>query len=324
VQTRAIVFEQPRQLAVRELALATPSDADVVVDIAWSSISAGTERLLWEGRMPMFPGMGYPLVPGYESVGRVISAGDAVSAASQNGTSQQAPLAVGSTVFVPGANCYGPDVRGLFGGASRRVVVPASRVIAIDPSLNEQATLLALAATALHALRGGAVLPDLVIGHGVFGRLTARLIHALGGSCTVWERNEARMSGATNYNVITADADARRDYACIFDASGDASLLDKLVMRLAKNGEIVLAGFYSTPIQFAFPPAFMKEARLRIAAEWSPKDLADCVALHTSGSLSLDGLITDISPAERADEAYRAAFDDPRCLKMVLDWSTLS
>ncbi len=265
--------------------------------------------------MPMFPGMGYPLVPGYESVGTVLSAGDDVSSSA---------LTAGATVFVPGANCYGPDVRGLFGGASRRVVVPASRVIAIDPSLKERATLLALAATALHALRGGAVLPDLVIGHGVFGRLTARLINALGGNCTVWEKHEARMSGAENYTVTTADADARRDYACIFDASGDAALLDKLVMRLAKGGEIVLAGFYSTPIQFAFPPAFMKEARFRIAAEWSPSDLADCVALHTSGKLSLDGLITDISPAERAAEAYRAAFDDPRCLKMVLDWSTIS
>jgi 3-hydroxyethyl bacteriochlorophyllide a dehydrogenase len=46
--------------------------------------------------------------------------------------------------------------------------------------------------------------------------------------------------------------------------------------------------------------------------------------LVTAGSLSLDGLITDLSPAERAADAYRAAFDDPNCLKMVLDWSTLS
>lgn len=313
MHTRAIVFEQPRQLAVRELPLTDPGAADVVVDIAWSSISAGTERLLWEGRMPMFPGMGYPLVPGYESVGTVTKVGGEVSS-----------LAPGSTVFVPGANCYGPDVRGLFGGASRRVVVPAARVIQVDAALNERATLLALAATALHALRGGAVLPELVIGHGVFGRLTARLIRALGGQCTVWERHEARMSGATDYTVCTSDDDARRDYRCILDASGDASLLDALVMRLAKGGEIVLAGFYSTPISFVFPPAFIKEARFRIAAEWSPSDLADCVALHASGKLSLDGLITDLSPAERAADAYRAAFEDPRCLKMVLDWSTLS
>jgi 3-hydroxyethyl bacteriochlorophyllide a dehydrogenase len=95
-------------------------------------------------------------------------------------------------------------------------------------------------------------------------------------------------------------------------------------MRLAKGGEIVLAGFYATPITFAFPPAFMKEARLRVAAEWSPADLADVLELAQRGTLSLDGLITDLSPADRAADAYRAAFDDPSCLKMVLDWRNAS
>jgi len=311
VNTRAVVFDQPRQLSLRELPLASPGAGDVVVDIAWSSISAGTERLLWEGRMPAFPGLGYPLVPGYESVGTVTHAGDA------------AGLAVGTTVFVPGANCYG-EIRGLFGGASQRVVAPAHRLIPIDAALGERATLLALGATALHAIRGGTTLPELIIGHGVFGRLTARLTRALGGAPTVWERSAVRMGGAADYTVCTSADDVRRDYRCIFDASGDAALLDTLVMRLAKGGEVVLAGFYATPITFAFPPAFMKEARLRVAAEWGPADLADVVEMAQRGTLSLDGLITDLSPADRAADAYRAAFDDPSCLKMVLDWRNAS
>ena len=261
--------------------------------------------------MPVFPGLGYPLVPGYESVGVVTSAGT------------DASVAVGTTVFVPGANCYG-EVRGLFGGASRTVVAPAARVIPVDAALGERATLLALGATAYHAIKQGALLPELIIGHGVFGRLVARITRALGGSPVVWERNAVRANGADGYAVLRSEDDARRDYRCIFDASGDAALIDTLVMRLAKGGEIVLAGFYSTPITFAFPPAFMKEARLRVAAEWSPGDLAQVLDLVTRGELSLDGLITDISPADRAADAYRAAFDDPACLKMVLDWSTLS
>ena len=52
------------------------------------------------------------------------------------------------------------------------------------------------------------------------------------------------------------------------------SLLDPLIGRLAPGGEIVLAGFYSEPLSFAFPPAFMREARIRVAAEWQPPDLA--------------------------------------------------
>lgn len=311
MKSLAVVFDQPRQLSLRELTLVPPGAGDVVVRIDFSSISAGTERLLWEGRMPVFPGLGYPLVPGYESVGVVTSAGP------------DASIAVGTTVFVPGANCYG-DVRGLFGGAARTVISPASRIIPVDASLGERATLLALGATAYHAIKAGAVLPDLIIGHGVFGRLVARIARALGGAPTVWERNEVRIGGADGYPVLRSEDDTRRDYRCIFDASGDAAMIDSLVMRLAKGGEIVLAGFYSTAISFAFPPAFMKEARLRVAAEWSPGDLAQVLDLVARGELSLDGLITDISSAERAADAYRAAFDDPACLKMVLDWSTLS
>ena len=104
---------------MRRLQLPEPGPADLVVDVEWSGISTGTERLLWSGKMPPFPGMGYPLVPGYETVGRVVEAGG------------EAGTAVGARVFVPGAKCFG-DVRGLFGGAASRLVVPAARTVAFD------------------------------------------------------------------------------------------------------------------------------------------------------------------------------------------------
>ncbi len=127
--------------------------------------------------------------------------------------------------------------------------------------------LLALAATAHHALAGHA-LPELIVGHGVLGRLLARIALALGGTPLVWDNNPLRHAGAEGYSVVSAEADPRKDYRAIYDVSGDATLLDALIARLAPGGEITLAGFYEQPISFAFPPAFMREARLRIAAEW--------------------------------------------------------
>ena len=97
-------------------------------------------------------------------------------------------------------------------------------------------------------------------------------------------------------------------------------VLDTLISRLAPGGEIVLAGFYSEPLAFAFAPAFMREARLRVAAEWREPDLAAVAAMAESGALSLDGLITHRCDASQADGAYRTAFGDPACLKMILDW----
>ena len=308
MDTMAVVLREPGQIALSRLDLSPPGDDDVVVDIDWSGISTGTERLLWSGTMPNFPGMGYPLVPGYESVGRVRSKG------------RDAKASVGSRVFVPGARCFG-DVRGLFGGAAARVVLPAQRALPFDEAIGEQGVMLALAATALHVTSvPGAVQPDLIVGHGALGRLLARIAVARGERPTVWETNADRCAGAVGYDVMAPEADARRDYRCICDVSGDASILDGLIGRLAPGGEIVLAGFYAQAIGFAFPPAFMREARLRIAAQWQPDDLPAVRDMVQDGTLSLDGLITHRVEATDAADAYRTAFGDPNCLKMVLDW----
>jgi 3-hydroxyethyl bacteriochlorophyllide a dehydrogenase len=309
LSTLAVVLQKPEELVVRRLDLSAPGDADLIVEMEWSGISTGTERLLWSGRMPMFPGLGYPLVPGYESVGRVVHVGS------------QGTRRLGERVFVPGARCYG-EVRGLFGGAAARVVVPESRVTPIGDELGEQGVLLALAATAYHAIAAErSSHPDLIVGHGVLGRLLARLSVILANNPpVVWERNPNRTDGALGYEVVDPASDTRRDYRAIYDVSGDGALLDTLISRLAPGGEVVLAGFYGESLSFAFPAAFMREARLRIAAEWRESDLHAVKALVDSGQLSLDGLITHRQAASEAPSAYRTAFTDPSCLKMILDW----
>jgi 3-hydroxyethyl bacteriochlorophyllide a dehydrogenase len=307
MNAHAVVVEQPLTLRVRELALAEPGENDLLVDIDWSGISTGTEKLLWSGRMPTFPGMGYPLVPGYESVGRVAFAG------------ANTQYDIGERVFVPGAACFG-EVRGLFGGAASRLVIPALRALRVADDLGERGTLLALAATAYHANAGGATPPELIVGHGVLGRMIARLAVIAGGNPVVWETNPARREGAQDYIVIDPADDTRSNYRTICDVSGDASVLDRLIARMAPGGEVVLAGFYDAPINFAFAPAFMREVRLRVAAQWKPSDLLAVRDLAESGRLSLDGLITHRSSPAYAEQAYRTAFSDPDCLKMILDW----
>ena len=308
----AVVLEQPEHLSLTRLALDAPAAGDVVVETAWSGISTGTERLLFTGRMPPFPGMGYPLVPGYESVGRIVEAGP------------EAKLKVGTEVFVPGARCFGA-VRGLFGGAASHLVAPAARLVPLPASLGDKGVLFALAATALHARVGLAPGEgELIVGHGVLGRLLARLAVAAGGKPpVVWEKNPARADGAAGYEVVAPENDERRGYRTIFDVSGDGAILDTLVQRIAPGGEIVLAGFYDT-LSFSFPPAFMREARIRIAAQWGEGDLETVRRLVEEERLSLDGLITHRRPASEACAAYPVAFGDPGCLKMVLDWSSAS
>ncbi len=302
----AVVLNAPKQIEVRPVELLPRAQGQVVVDIEWSAISTGTERLLWSGAMPDFPGMGYPLVPGYESVGRISDAGES-------------SFRVGDRVFVAGSSGF-RDVRGLFGGAASRLVVDASRATSLEGSgVAEEGVLLALAATAQHALRGGDGRADLIVGHGVLGRLLARLVVAAGGAPTVWESDPRRAVGASGYRVVSPDDDPRRDYRSIYDVSGDSSLTNGLVTRLARGGEIVLAGFYET-ISFAFPPAFMKEARFRVSAEFQQRDVQEVVSLLDAKRLSLGDLITHRKGFDAAADAYATAFESRDCLKMLIDW----
>lgn len=312
MDTLAVVVEAPGQVALRRLAITPPDGDDLVITIEFSGISMGTEKLMYNGSMPTFPGMGYPLVPGYEAVGRVTGAGNAPAAQDR----------IGEQVFVPGSSKF-IGARGLFGGSAQTLVTGSARVLSIPDNLGESAVLMSLAATARHALAGGA-LPDLIIGHGVLGRLLARMAVAEGWAPTVWEINPARMDGGDGYHVIRPDADDRRDYRCIHDASGDPVILDAAIAHLGHGGEIVLAGFYSDPLSFNFAPAFRREARIRIAAEFLHDDLAAVVAMVGSGRLSLAGLVTNRVPASEAATAYGRAFTDPTCLKMVFDWRDLA
>ncbi len=263
--------------------------------------------------MPPFPGLGYPLVPGYESVGRIREAGT------------RSEARVGDRVFVPGARCYG-DIKGLFGGASSRVVVPGTKAIRFEESLGEQGVLLALAATAYHALDvGRSALPQLVIGHGVLGRLIARLVVAVG------RRSSRRVGNQRS---------PRRRRARLHRYRSRHRYPSRLLLNLRRQRRLETSRhphrqtvtrrrnrtrrFYSEPLSFAFPPAFMREARLRVAAEWKEHDLIAVRDLIERGALSLDGLITHREPATAAGNAYRTAFTDPDCLKMILDWRQCS
>ncbi len=306
----AVVFEKPGVMALRSVGLTEPTESDCVVDVLWSGISTGTERLLWDGRMPQFPGLSYPLVPGYESVGRITQA-------ASNSTLKQ-----GDLVFVPGSPGF-TDVQGLFGASAERLVVSPERLTPIQEELGDHGVLLALAATATHAATrvSDDQLPDLIIGHGVLGRLLARVVMALGGEPpTVWEIDEQRRTGAEGYVVVDPTKDHRRDYRVIADVSGDVSVLDNLIGRLLPGGHLILAGFYHQPISFAFAPAFQRELTVSIAAEWKPPHLEQAVSLAHSGALPLEGLITHHQSVRAAAPAYRTAFGDPDCLKMVLDW----
>ena len=159
----AVILEAPERLSLRPLALNPLAAADVLVEIDYSGISSGTEKLLWTGEMPGFPGMGYPLVPGYESVGRVIDAGaDARAADRRMGLRSRRQLL---------SRCARPVRRDRAGAWSCR-----RRARCRSPSRSADEGILHRAGRDRAITRSpAAARPELIVGHGILGRLLARL-----------------------------------------------------------------------------------------------------------------------------------------------------
>lgn len=314
METQAVVIPQPNCVELQTVTIHAPGPDDVVVETAYTSISAGTERMLLAGQMP-HPMLQLPVVPGYETVGRVVEVGANVASALQ-----------GQWVYVGGAMGY-EGVNAAWGGQAATIVTPAQRVIPLNSVSAQQGVLLALAATALHGVDVLHPAQDsrvLVIGQGPVGQLAARLVTQRGGWVAVSDLNTERLSrsaadvvinvGETELNqAITEPVDA------IIEASGSMQALSNALPLLANGGTVLLLGYYQK-LDLPYMPLFLKEAKLLTAKEWGPNDLTRCRDMIADGSLNVAPLLTHTHSVEDIAGAYEIAMNEPSCLKLVLEW----
>ena len=74
-KAKAIVFERPKVVAFKEIPLTPVDDDTIVVQTTMSGISSGTDMKTWLGLQHPGNNVWYPLVPGYEAVGRIVHVG---------------------------------------------------------------------------------------------------------------------------------------------------------------------------------------------------------------------------------------------------------
>ncbi len=314
METRAIVIPAANRVALQQVTLTAPTEDDVLVHTAFTSISAGTERMLLAGRMP-HPMLSFPVIPGYETVGRVIEGGANVPAAM-----------IGQWVYVGGARCY-EGVNPAWGGQAERLYADHRRIVPLGDLAPEHGVLLALAATALHGIdlldiqEGQRVL---VLGQGPVGQIVARLAQQQGAWVAVADKVPSRLN--------VAEADVRVDVGIqsvtetitpqvdiIVEASGSMAALAEALPTLANDGTILLLGYYDT-LNLPYMPLFLKQAKVLTAREWAAGDLIRCRDLMASGALNVAPLLTHQLTIENLQEAYQEALENPDCLKVVLQW----
>jgi len=323
MRTKAIVIPAANTIEMQDVELKPIGADDVLIRTQLTSISAGTERMLLKGVMP-HPMLQFPVVPGYETVGEVIEAGD------------NADEWLGKRVYV-GGNYGFIGVNPAFGGQSEYIVAPKTHLTDLQTLTPEQGVLLALAATALHGVNQAGLTPSdapktvVILGQGIVGQLAARIVKARGMQAiklVVTDKEDGRLHYSQADVILNISLDMQLSGAefstikgvdVLIDATGKMEAISPWLMRMGRGGRVVLLGYYDC-INLAYQPVFLKELTLVSSMQWAPGDLAAARDLIRDKALNVDDLVTHRMKAEDASQAFDVAFTDVNCLKMVLEW----
>ena len=323
MKTRAIVIPTTNSYHLADDVETPPLGAhDVHIKTRYTSVSAGTERMLLAGAMGPIAGLHFPLIPGYETVGEIVECGDSIAADDAAGL-------VGKMAFVGGVPGY-PAYTAAWGGQAADIVVSRERIHLLDGITPDFAGVaLAPAATAWHGIaRANIQQGDLVVilGQGPIGSLAAQVAQGAGarlvvGVDTVPER--LRLSPAM-LKVDPAHTDLKEalngdQIDVLIDATGKMEVLNAAIPLVRQGARVVMLGFYRT-IALDFGPVFTREITLLPSREWAAADIPASLDAMRRGTLDPAPLFTHRLPIERLTDIYDIALNDPTCLKVLIEW----
>ena len=319
MKAKAIVFRGVKQIELSEVSLKALSSTDVLVETYWSSISTGTEKMAYNGLIPSWPFI-FPFIPGYETVGKIIEAGDHVNQS-----------LIGKFAYVAGSFGY-EGVNAAFGGASEYIVCPVESITVLDNLDNPECGIaLPLGATALHIVDLAQVKNKkvLVLGQGAVGILAVELAKLMGAklvAATDTQKNRLKYSTADlKVNAETDDVSAAlagHEFDVLIDSTGIMSAIDTGLRFLKFHGVVLLGGYYQR-INIDYSQAFQKELSFIAAKQWAKGDLERVRELIAEHKLKAERIFTHRHTIEEdISSAYLQAFNDPQCLKMILVWKT--
>jgi 2-desacetyl-2-hydroxyethyl bacteriochlorophyllide A dehydrogenase len=321
MKRRAVVFQAPFRVRVNTEALPVPRPCEVIVRCALSSISAGTELLVYRGQMPnglpldaSLPALDgafrYPLRYGYAAVGTVCAAGNRV-----------AQTSIGRRVF-----CFHPHASYIAADPAGLVPIPDDVDFRDAVFLANMETAVTLVMDGLPAIGEHAV----VFGQGVVGLLATGLLAqfplaALFAVEPLVRRREASVRAGAHAAFDPAaqpsvterlrDITAGSMADLVFELSGYPPALDAAIAAAGFGARIVIGSWYgSKPVAVNLGGAFHR-SRLRLigsqVSSLPPKFLPRwtrprrfSVAWDMIRRTRPSRLITHDLPVERAAEAY--------------------
>jgi 2-desacetyl-2-hydroxyethyl bacteriochlorophyllide A dehydrogenase len=327
MRAAAIFFTAPDQVCCGTVDVPEPAPGELLVEAIYTCISPGTELRTLAGLQAGTPG--WPLIPGYAMIGRVVCAGPAT------------PCTPGEIVFCKGTRRAGAHL--MWGAHVSHAVLPVEQAIPVpnDVDLLEAATA-KLAAIAYRGMTIAHPLPHetvAVIGLGVIGQLAARLHALTGARVLAVDRSPQRAALAQCHGIeafVSEDdlATAFRERLnagvdVIVDATGAPSVIAEAI-ELAKdvpwgeapggNARYLVQGSYADSLCFPYQAAFRKELAILMTRDEGPRDVRTVLDLMQRSRLTTRDLISAVVPPEHAAETYQALREQSDMVTAVFQW----
>lgn len=336
---KAVVYSAAEEFTIREVPDPVPAEGQVVIRSTLAGM-CGTDLHIHAGGFFTE----YPLTPGHEITGEVMSWGPGVEGlrrgqrvvvdnASACGYCSQCGR--GEPLFCRHFHSLGVNAPG---GFAEQVVTRADKCFAADDLPPDLAVLAEPLACAVHGmdvlqLRPGA---DVVmIGSGTTGLLLAQLlIHGGASRLTVAGPSEFKLQLARSFGVDRIVQVSRSDaegtaatlrdmspggYDVVIDATGASSVVQHLP-RLAKdNGTVLVYGMCDEEDRVAWSPYEIFRRQLTVKGSFAQVNCFDrSLGMLRSGRIRGDGLITHRFRLDQYGDALAAVRSDPTCLKAII------
>ena len=331
MRAQAVVFPERWQVEFTEIEVPDPEPYDVVVDLTHSWISPGTERSFLRGERsagdtPWTPGAPdpFPIVAGYQKVGRVTWAGPQVP-----------NLTVGDMVFASVSRVSGMYEE--WGGHVSPSVVPFPVALKL-PTTPDALAFSGLVLTQV-GYNCGSRPPvsegttALVLGDGLVGHWAAQTLALRGADVLLAGRHPERLArfadGDRRRTVDVSAMPAEAPFECfggdgphIFvDTAGSIEAMGIASERVRQGGHLVSAGFYGSHDELHLQPARLREVTVHLVSGSQAERLQHTLELVASGDLQTLPLITHHFPASEAEAAWRLLQGTSAGhLGVILDW----
>jgi len=194
--TRAIVFDQPDRISLREISLPPCGPEEVVCETIYSFVSPGTELRVLSGKQE---NSRFPLIPGYSWIGRVVEVGRALEGWAEGDlVTGRNPLPVAGFSQKWGGQA----------GRHRAAVAGYDAVLKLPPGADPWAYVaVEVAAIAWRGVSMAFPAPGetaVVIGQGLIGAFNALWLARLGARVIAVDLVEPRLARALRWGAAAA------------------------------------------------------------------------------------------------------------------------